>query len=101
MAYNADDPEQVKKAREQAGFDKAMELDVIKNVMASAPGRRWIYSWLARCHIYSTPFRPSEQDTTSFNCGEQNIGQQLIADVQAAAPDLYLTMISEAKSASA
>ncbi len=97
MGYDANDEKQVKKARKQAEFDKALELDVIKNVMASAPGRRWIYSWLERCHIYGNTFILGAPDGTAFNCGEENIGKQLLADVQTAAPDLYLTMIQEAK----
>lgn len=99
MGYDANDEKQVNKARKQAAFDDALKLDVIRNVMVNAAGRGWIYSWLERCHIYSTPFTPGQQDATDFKCGEQNIGQQLIADVQIAAPDLYLTMIQEAKSA--
>ncbi len=97
MAYDANDEKQVKSAKKQAKFDDALRLDVIKTVMQSPPGRSWIYNWLSRCHIYSTPFILGHPDVTAFNCGEQNIGQQLIADVQAAAPDLYLTMINEAK----
>ena len=97
MAYNADDPKQVKKAKKQAEFDEALKLDVIKTVMSSVPGRQWIYSMLAKCHIFHTPFVRGEPDSTVFNCGEQNFGLFLLSDVQSAAPDLYLTMVQEAK----
>jgi len=100
MGYDANDEKQVKKARKQAEIDKAFELDVIKGVMQTIPGRKWVYTLLNRCHIYSTPFSPGQQDVTDFKCGEQNIGNQLLADVQEAAPDLYMQMIQEAKGAS-
>lgn len=97
MSYNANDEKQVAKAKKDAELSGALRLDVIKNVMQTPAGRAWIYDWLSRCHVYSTPFILGASDGTAFACGEQNIGQQLIADVQSAAPDLYLTMIQEAK----
>lgn len=101
MAYNADDPKQVKRAKKQAEFDEAMKFDVIRSVMGTIPGRRWIYDMLERCYIYRTPFILGQPDGTAFNCGEQNFGNKLLADVQNAAPDQYLAMIQEAKSSSA
>ena len=101
MGYNPNDEKQVAKARKQAEFDAALRLDVIKGVMQSVAGRQWIYSWLQRCHIYGNTFILGSPDGTAFNCGEENIGKQLLADVQQSCPDLYLTMINEAKGASA
>lgn len=97
MVYNADDPKQVKNAKDKAALDDAMKLGEIKNVMQSYPGRAWIYSMLARCSIYEEPFVMGYPDGTAFNNGKANIGRQLLAEVQQAAPDLYLTMIQEAK----
>lgn len=101
MAYDANDEKQVKKAKKKAEFDEALKLDVIRQVMGSAPGRTWIYGMLEECHIYGNPFIPGQPDVTAFNLGEANRGKRLLADVQAASPELYLTMLQEAKSSAA
>ncbi len=101
MGYDANDEKQVKKARKKAEQDDALRLDVIRNVMQTAIGRAWIYGLLERCHCFSTSFIQGAPDASAFREGERNIGLQLLADVQSASPDLYLTMIQEAKSASA
>lgn len=97
MPYNADDANQVKEAKKQAEFDYALKLDVVRNIMKKPAGRRWVYSILERCHIYGNPFVPGQADSTAFNLGEANIGRALLADVQEAASELYLTMLKEAK----
>lgn len=101
MVYNADDKEQVGQARKQAEFDNALKLDVIRGIMQTPAGRKWIYSILERCHIYGNPFVPGQSDSTAFNMGEANIGRLFLADVQEAASELYLTMLTEAKASSA
>lgn len=98
MGYDANDEKQIKKARKKAEIDEALKLDVVKSVMQSSIGRSWIYDMLDRCHAYHTPFVAGQPDVTDFNLGAQNWGFQLLAEVQMAAPDLYLTMIQEAKS---
>lgn len=98
--YNASDERQVKKARRKAAQAQAIKHDVVRKVMSSAPGRAWIYEMLDACHIYHTPFMVGNPDGTAFNLGEHNRGLALLADVQAAAPDLYLQMIQEAKNSS-
>lgn len=97
MGYNANDENQVKKAKKEAEFNDALKLDVIRNVMRTAAGRRWLYGILDMCYIYGNPFTPGQSDVTAFNLGQANIGKILLADIQAATPDLYLTMIQEAK----
>lgn len=101
MAYDANDPKQVKKAQKRAELDLALRLDEIKKVMQTIPGRAWIYDMLDRCHAHHTPFTQGEPDTTNFKLGAQNWGFTLLAEVQQAAPELYLQMINEAKSSSA
>ncbi len=99
MAYNADDEKQVKTAQKKAKLNEAIKLDVIRGVMNTASGRQWIYGFLESCHIYGNAFCPGQSDVTAFNLGEENVGKRLLADVQNSAPDLYLQMINEAKSA--
>ncbi len=100
MVYNADDKKQVKKARDDADLSAALALDVIRNVMKTPAGRQWMYGILDMCHIYGNPFIPGQQDVTAFNLGQANIGKVLLGNIQSACPDLYLTMIQEAKGTS-
>ena len=100
MAYNADDPKQVKKARAKAELNDALTSSVIKEIMSTAAGRRWIYDWLDRCHIFGTTFIAGSPDSSAFAEGERNVGLQLLADVQKSASEFYMLMIKEAKSAS-
>lgn len=97
MAYNADDPKQVKTARKRVEQEEALKHDVIRNIMITPHGRKWIYGWLDQCFIYGNPFVPGQPDASAFNMGMANIGKVLLADVQVAAPDLYMQMIREAK----
>lgn len=97
MGYNSDDPKQVKKAKDKAELAHAMKIDIVKGVMSTPPGRKWIYGILERCHIYGNPFVPGQSDVTAFNLGEANIGRSFLADVQEAASEDYLVMLREAK----
>ncbi len=97
MGYNANDEKQVRKAKKEAQFNDALKLDVVRNVMQTAAGRRWLYGILDMCYIYGNPFAPGQGDVTAFNLGQANIGKILLVDIQMATPDLYLTMIQEAK----
>lgn len=97
MSYNADDKKQVEKARKEAEFSESLKLDVVRGIMATPAGRKWIYGILERCHIYGNPFSPGQPDSTAFNLGEANIGRIFLADVQAAASEDYLVMLREAK----
>lgn len=101
MVYNADDVKQVKKARKKAEIDEAIKFDEIKRWLSTAPGRMLMYSYLETAHIFGTTFIQGSPDGSAFAEGERNHGLRMLADVQSASPDLYMTMIQEAKSASA
>ena len=98
MAYNASDETQVKKARKTAEVTEAHMLNEVRRIMGSTPGRRWIYKFLEMSHVFGMSIIFGQPDRSAFNEGERNIGNMLLADVQNAAPELYLKMIAEAKS---
>ncbi len=97
MAYNADDPKQVRAAKKKAEQSESLKFEVIKNVMGTPAGRAWIYEQLAAAHIFSTTFIQGSPDGSAFAEGERNCGLRLLADVQVAASEFYLQMITEAK----
>ena len=97
MAYNADDPKQVRKAKKEADLSNAIHADVTKQIMSTAAGRKWMHSLLEQCHCFHTSIVFGEQDKTAFREGERNIGNYLLAHVQAACPEFYLIMLKESK----
>lgn len=95
--YDTSDPEQVNKARKKGARTRATRLEFVAAAMTTYQGRAWFYDILNRCYVTRTPFISGDMYTTAFRCGEHNIGLQLLSDIQDAAPDLYITMIKEAK----
>lgn len=95
--YDASDPEAVNTARRRAGRKKFDALRVVHALMQHKDGRKWIYSKLEACHIFSTPFEKGYPDASSFRMGEQNIGLQFLAEVVSAAPEQYVLMCQENK----
>jgi hypothetical protein len=96
--YDANDPEQVNKARQRSGRKRKDRLRFVQAAMEHAEGRAWFYDLLTACHIYHTAFLPGQPDATAFRLGEQNIGNRILADIQACAGENYLVMLKEAKS---
>lgn len=96
VPYDTSDPVQVNNARKKSARHRRTDLNVVAGLMDLKEGRAWIYTKLTSCHIFQSPFFQGDPHNTSFRCGEHNIGLQLLADVQAAAPQQYILMIEEA-----
>lgn len=93
--YNAANTKHIRAAEKAAKLAALERKGVVIGLMSSASGRKWVWDWLAHCHCFSTPWA-GVAATTDFNCGEQNIGLQLLGEVIAAAPDQYIQMMREA-----
>ena len=74
---------------------EAQRQAAFRAVMATADGRRWIWWLLDRCGVFRTSF--TGDATTYFNEGTRNVGLMVIADINALCPDLFVTMMTEAK----
>lgn len=95
-AYDTSDPVQVNQQRKKAARTRADRLEFIKAAMTTIQGRAWFWDTLVRCKVVSTPFN-QDPYVTSFNCGMQNIGLQILDDIQTASPNGYIQMVSENK----
>jgi len=95
-SYNTSEPEQVNKARKRDARTRATRLQFVEAAMTTEQGRAWFYDLLVRCKVVSTPFAHDPYDT-AFKCGMQNIGLQVLDDIQTAAPSDYMKMITENK----
>ena len=92
--YDSSDPKLVSKSI-KASKDRALILkEALVDIMRTPSGRSWIKSVLDRCRPYRTPYS-TDPIQMAFNCGESNIGLELIAELHAASADLYLTMMKE------
>jgi len=69
--------------------------EVLRGLMSTAAGRAWVHDKLAAAGVAHTPFIASDPHLTSFNCGMQNFGLMILAEVMAAAPNEYILMMKE------
>lgn len=90
------DPVSVNRSRKKASRTRADRLEFVKAAMGVEQGRAWFYDLLVRCRTINTPFSTDPYDT-AFKCGMQNIGLSVMLDIQDAAPDKYITMVTEAR----
>lgn len=67
-----------------------------KFIMGSKQGRRYVWRLLGMTGLFRNPFA-GEPGATAFRCGEQNIGQQVIAEIHGLCPERYIDMLKEAQ----
>jgi len=96
-SYDTSDNEAVNKVRKRAARTRADRLKFVEAAMSMEQGRAWFYDLLLRCKVISTPFSVDPYET-AFRCGTQNVGLQVLDDIQTAAPEQYALMMSENKS---
>lgn len=64
-------------------------------LMTTVLGRKFLWDFLAACHVFSMSYTPGSFDATAFREGERNVGQLLLMDLQRWCPRDYLTMTRE------
>lgn len=96
-SYDTSNPQEVNKQRKKSARTRADRLEFVKAAMGLEQGRAWFYDLLNFCKVVATPYTNDPYDT-AFRCGMQNIGLMVLSDIQQAAPEQYIQMISENKS---
>lgn len=72
------------------------EVDDFKWLMGHRQGRRVMWRLLSMTGLYRNPHVPgAPSEETAFRCGEQNIGQRLMAEIHEITPDSYNVMVKE------
>jgi len=89
-----DEKRRFRKLQLQSRLRKTRLDDFVKAAMQHQQGREYFYSLLESCGIGKTPFTANAL-TTSFACGEQNIGLQIQAHIIEVAPKGYILMLEE------
>ena len=86
-------------AAEQAEAERiyrSLEVTDFKWLMGHKQGRRFMWRLLSLTGLHKTPYQMgSPEGDTAFRCGEQNIGQQLMAEIHTLCPERYNEMVGE------
>lgn len=96
LVKNAADESQVKGAEKAEKRAKQREMNEILTILQTSQGRQYIWRLLEKCGVYQSSFDNSGS-RVYFNEGQRNIGLMILADVNDADPDAYVTMMKEAK----
>lgn len=73
---------------------RLVEESDFKFIMGCKQGRRFMWRLLSLTKLFSTPFA-AQREITDFNCGMQNVGQQLLAEIHGLCPERYPEMVKE------
>lgn len=85
-----------KDSKERAEARLALERDDFKEVVSTAPGRRFMWRLInARCGVTSSSYS-SDPYATAFGEGQRGVGIKLLNDMQEVAPEQYVVMLTEA-----
>lgn len=96
-SYDASDETAENNAKRDEARKQREDEETLKRLLSHKSGRAWFYRKLERCHIYGTPFQPGEIHETVFRLGQEDIGKRLMLEAVYACPDLYMTMLAEAR----
>jgi len=65
-------------------------------LLSTRPGRRFIWNLMVDCGIFRSSFDNSGS-VTARNEGRREVGLRVLAEVNEAAPEQYLTMLRESQ----
>jgi hypothetical protein len=94
-----DDKDQEKRHKRARDYEKQDQLErdaAISALLEHRHGRRYIWWLLELSNAMGTgEIFTSNALSTAFNCGEQNVGKQVLAHLLEVAPDGFLEMMRE------
>lgn len=95
MHDDVDQRREAKRASLAAKKEKAERDAAVSLLLTSPQGRRYLY-WILEVSgaVGVNPFS-SDSLVTAFRCGEQNIGQQVMAHIIDVSPEGFMTMLIE------
>lgn len=84
----------IRERNRQIEQDKQNTADVIRTLMSTVSGRRWVWLQLADCAVFRIDSGLDAMQM-AFDKGVRNIGLKLLADITRTTPDMYITMTRE------
>ncbi len=96
---DSSDPAAIKAAQRAARLDARKVAATVGGMMESPEVRAWIYRLLEHCRAFTSHDFPAGMRVDGFglarNAGLREVAQFVTADIMAAAPELYVTMLKE------
>lgn len=97
LVKNTADPKQVKFAGRKVKEARELELEDLRSLLATAPGRRFIWRVLGYCKVFADVFDDSTPTRTAFNAGVQNVGHFVMAEITEADEEAFFKMMRESR----
>lgn len=94
MVGNAGDEEQVARAARREKLTRAQELEDLRTVLATAPGRRLLWRLMGYCQVFASVY-DDVPARMAHGTGKQDVGHFLMHEIEEARPDAFLTMMQE------
>ena len=94
MTHNAADRKEIRKAQKAARLAEKQRGDMVRQICATEPGRRYFWDLLSECNIFNAIY-PSHPELGAI-LGERNVGLRLLAQIMAHCPEQFILMIREA-----
>lgn len=92
---NAADRKSIRAQEKTARIADMQRRDVIVSLMSTAPGRQWLWNLLASTRMFHTTHTPGDPLASAFSEGRRSVGLDLLADIMAYTPDLYIQAMRE------
>ena len=92
---NAADPRQVKAASRRQKDARRQELEDVRAVLASRPGRRFIWRLLERCKVFGSVM--ATDGVIQYQAGRQDFGHELMALLEESDGEALFTLMREAR----
>lgn len=83
----------VKEKEKRAKTREARRTNGLKQIMASADGRLWMWEFLSSCGLFAVVFNGNSKDY--FNLGQRNAAMPILTDIQRLCMDEYVQMAKE------
>lgn len=90
---NAASKKQVDTAEIKERSARERELNEMRAVLSTPEGRRFLWRLLGRCKTFSSIYESSAR--IHYNSGQQDIGFQLLQEIDAADPEMFFKMRNE------
>lgn len=100
MHYDPTDPDAVASEERLAASKARRELADLRTVLSTAEGRRWIWRVLEQTAAFRASYDPDSPIRMAFAEGRRSTGLWILAELQAAAPDAFASLIAETYAAS-
>lgn len=91
--FNAADEKHVKNRKDVVKKETERDIEAVNYVMRDPRGRHFVWNLIAETNVFGTAFTGNSQ--TFFNCGRQDVGLKLMANLQEQVTSLFLAMWQE------